>query len=864
MLKLSRVCGLVTALVFWYLFVGLTTVSARQVMMDHIYGHVHPPAHLAAEVPKAMHISHVLHRELHHSRPIVRATHALDQNINDTCTPGNRTSFFVRDLFNQTEWNTIEATCIKIVENQFAVWVETRYEADISVRTALTEVWHQLTEQRTQNGLFSNQSPISMLTTYFGSFPNSRGDDLVDILFLDIADEFEVTGTYVAGFYDPINNVEHSHSNRRDMIYVDLFPGLLHQNTTRAETAASTIIHELQHLIFSQHDHVDQDNLFLNEGLSEMAEIMAGFEPRNSQYYFQNPNRPLFSWDFTNPMPDYSRGALFFTYLFEQIGFHHIRPMVQEPTPQQQRVMDYVTRHTRFHFDDLFKDWGVALLKNNVEENERWGYKTASLQAMRARTNIHVQEISILGAPSSPLSHTFHYFDLIDEVQLKLGNRHLSAAGYVQWPDRTSTQPTFNPFDRPFEAGHRPHGSRYVVLSNPSKTDLSLPESVIAIGEKSGISNNLAYDNGIPQVFINRASYLLLHERMSEIAVVFYPEENSWLKDILIMGVFLSEVQNSGIPQNAERSLEIQIHAYEDEGLLGRPLTPLYTWSFRRDYGDLGFERISLAPFYEELSQLTEPFAVRFSNASASGNPFAVGLSNSAPVSKSWYSASDNDDWEPLRFSSDHSTLSTVWNAMVRSTMVTQALPASHVAVNPVMEYDYSRLYVQLSPPTHTELNEITVAASLPDGSVRYGRFENERSTMMSPVFSFPLMPGPKYSFYYTQAETGSAQRFRSSWSWELPFEHSVQLFPNYPNPFNSETTLPFVVLANSEVQISVYNLLGQLIQRYPSRIYTAGQHAVKLDMAGLATGIYLVNWSVRVLSVDQMLIQTQKVTFVK
>jgi hypothetical protein len=103
--------------------------------------------------------------------------------------------------------------------------------------------------------------------------------------------------------------------------------------------------------------------------------------------------------------------------------------MVQEQTPQQQRVMDYVSRHTRFHFDDLFKDWGVALLKNNVEENERWGYKTASLQAMRARTNIHAQEISILGAPSSPLSHTFHYFDLIDEVQLKLGNRHLVQQG---------------------------------------------------------------------------------------------------------------------------------------------------------------------------------------------------------------------------------------------------------------------------------------------------------------------------------------------------------------------------------------------------------------------------------------------------
>lgn len=124
MLKSRHEYGLVTVLLLWYVLSGIPTISAQQIAMEAIYGHIQPSASHAAETPKAMHVSHELHRELHHSGPFLRANHAFDSDYNDKCTIGNSSSFYVRDLFNQTVWNTIEATCIEIVDGKFAVWVE--------------------------------------------------------------------------------------------------------------------------------------------------------------------------------------------------------------------------------------------------------------------------------------------------------------------------------------------------------------------------------------------------------------------------------------------------------------------------------------------------------------------------------------------------------------------------------------------------------------------------------------------------------------------------------------------------------------------------------------------------------------------
>ena len=55
----------------------------------------------------------------------------------------------------------------------------------------------------------------------------------------------------------------------------------------------------------------------------------------------------------------------------------------------------------------------------------------------------------------------------------------------------------------------------------------------------------------------------------------------------------------------------------------------------------------------------------------------------------------------------------------------------------------------------------------------------------------------------------------------------SFALLPNYPNPFNPSTTIPFAVPRETDVAISIFDISGRLIKRLISTQYPAGQHKV-------------------------------------
>jgi hypothetical protein len=64
-------------------------------------------------------------------------------------------------------------------------------------------------------------------------------------------------------------------------------------------------------------------------------------------------------------------------------------------------------------------------------------------------------------------------------------------------------------------------------------------------------------------------------------------------------------------------------------------------------------------------------------------------------------------------------------------------------------------------------------------------------------------------------------------------------LFPNYPNPFNPTTTFSFVLPMKSEVELAVYNVMGQRIATLINGWQEAGIHQVRFDGTDLASGMY-------------------------
>ena len=64
-------------------------------------------------------------------------------------------------------------------------------------------------------------------------------------------------------------------------------------------------------------------------------------------------------------------------------------------------------------------------------------------------------------------------------------------------------------------------------------------------------------------------------------------------------------------------------------------------------------------------------------------------------------------------------------------------------------------------------------------------------------------------------------------------------LSQNYPNPFNPGTAIGYQLSALSQVELSIYNLLGQKVVTLVSERQQAGYHQVEWDASGVASGIY-------------------------
>jgi serine-type D-Ala-D-Ala carboxypeptidase/endopeptidase len=89
-------------------------------------------------------------------------------------------------------------------------------------------------------------------------------------------------------------------------------------------------------------------------------------------------------------------------------------------------------------------------------------------------------------------------------------------------------------------------------------------------------------------------------------------------------------------------------------------------------------------------------------------------------------------------------------------------------------------------------------------------------------------------------------------------------LDPNYPNPFNSSTVIPFALSEAAEVDLGVYNLGGQQVATLAAGWRRAGEYALYWDGRddsgrGLASGIYVYR-----LRIGGAKVATRKLTLIR
>ncbi|HQV31567.1 MAG TPA: choice-of-anchor B family protein [Calditrichia bacterium] len=84
-----------------------------------------------------------------------------------------------------------------------------------------------------------------------------------------------------------------------------------------------------------------------------------------------------------------------------------------------------------------------------------------------------------------------------------------------------------------------------------------------------------------------------------------------------------------------------------------------------------------------------------------------------------------------------------------------------------------------------------------------------------------------------------------------LPIPENHALLPNFPNPFNPETTIPYRLSERGEVRVEIFNVSGGKVRVLVNEVQSPGDHRIRWDGRDnhgreMASGTYLVRLSAR------------------
>ena len=115
------------------------------------------------------------------------------------------------------------------------------------------------------------------------------------------------------------------------------------------------------------------------------------------------------------------------------------------------------------------------------------------------------------------------------------------------------------------------------------------------------------------------------------------------------------------------------------------------------------------------------------------------------------------------------------------------------------------------------------------------------------PIHSLRILGNLQGTFYLDDVRllAASPPAAPTAVSTDPPRPQTPALSRNYPNPFNSSTTIPFSLSAPSSVRIVIHNLTGQQVRTLTSSPFPSGTHALHWDGRDqqgrdLASGLYL------------------------
>ncbi|GAB4329144.1 MAG: hypothetical protein Kow0037_04040 [Calditrichia bacterium] len=292
--------------------------------------------------------------------------------------------------FKTQSFYLVEAT-LRRTGSLSRIWVENQsWNSGYLNDSVLDNLLNGLEVQSGPNSINPSLGIFSIDTLLFGAPPDVDNNQYIDVLLLDIQDDFNgsTQNSYYAGYFSPTDQItdpahpNYSVSNRADLIYLDTYPAIYYNQNYNLKQVLSTTAHEFQHLIHYRYDPAEA--VWVNESMSELAGTYCGYGLDNVYLYLQETNINL--TQFTNQVKDYARVNLWGLYLAEQLGIDFIKKLVQNPAKGILGIESALGQvASPLDFQTLFKNWAICNLVNDTLQFREFGYKHPEA------LNVHIQ-----------------------------------------------------------------------------------------------------------------------------------------------------------------------------------------------------------------------------------------------------------------------------------------------------------------------------------------------------------------------------------------------------------------------------------------------------------------------------------------
>ncbi|PID85076.1 MAG: hypothetical protein CSB13_09875, partial [Chloroflexi bacterium] len=268
---------------------------------------------------------------------------------------GDKQNFIIAD--GET---TIEAALLGITDHTY-FWVEDGLDYNVSEVQAIAD--------RLENDYYPR------LINLFGQEWQPGVDNDPHFSILHISGESNASELGYFSSTDEYPQTLYTDSNQQEMVYM-----VMGNLDLGEELYWGTLVHEIQHLIQWYID--PNESTWLNEGLSQLAEIYIGFDTVATIDYIRHPETQLNTWDYETTAVDahYSGAYLYAVYLWEQLGETAIQELSRHPANGMASIQAILQGYApERSLSDFTADWVAANFLDNPNAGSRYAYTALDL-----------------------------------------------------------------------------------------------------------------------------------------------------------------------------------------------------------------------------------------------------------------------------------------------------------------------------------------------------------------------------------------------------------------------------------------------------------------------------------------------------